>query len=83
MNTLTLLYIFLIAIAVVLMAALFALNDSCKKTEELNTAVLKEYRKVTDDYNELIEKYRKLAEENKDLKARLLYERTKDDANVL
>lgn len=83
MNTLTLLYIFLIAIAVVLMAALFALNDNCKKAEELNIAVLKEYRKVTDDHNELIEKYRKLAEENKDLKARLLYERTKDDANVL
>lgn len=83
MNTLTLLYIFLIAIAVVLMAALFALNDSCKKAEELNIAVLKEYRKVTDDYNKLIEGYRKLAEENKDLKAHLLYERTKDDANVL
>ena len=83
MNTLTLLYIFLIAIAVVSMAALFALNDSCKKAEELNTAVIKEYQKVTDDYNELLEDCRKLAEENKDLKARLLYERTKDDANVL
>lgn len=83
MNTLTLLYIFFVAIAVVLMAALFAMNDSCKKAEELNTVILKEYQKVTDDHNELIENYRKLAEENKDLKARLLYERTKDDANVL
>ena len=83
MNTLTLLYIFFVAIAVVLMAALFAMNDSCKKAEELNTAILKEYQKVTDDHNELIENYRKLAEENKDLKARLLYERTKEDANVL
>ncbi len=83
MNTLTLLYIFFIAIAVVLMAALFALNDSCKKAEELNTAVLKEYRKVTDDYNKLVDGYRKLAEENKDLKARLLYERTKENADVL
>lgn len=83
MNTLTLLYIFFVAIAVVLMAALFAMNDSCKKAEELNTVILKEYQKVTDDHNELIENYRKLAEENKDLKARLLYERTKGDANIL
>lgn len=83
MNTLILLYIFFVAIAVVLMAALFAMNDSCKKAEELNTVILKEYQKVTDDHNELIENYRKLAEENKDLKARLLYERTKEDANVL
>ena len=83
MNTLTLLYIIFIAISIVLTIILFALNDSCKKAEELNIAVFKEYRKVTDDHNELIEKYRKLAEENKDLKARLLYERTKDDANVL
>nr|DAJ93605.1 MAG TPA: protein of unknown function (DUF948) [Caudoviricetes sp.] len=83
MNTLTLLYIFFVAIAVVLMAALFAMNDSCKKAEELNTVILKEYQKVTDDHNELIENYRKLAEENKELKARLLYERTKEDANVL
>ena len=59
------------------------MNDSCKKAEELNTVILEEYQKVTDDHNELIENYRKLAEENKDLKARLLYERTKDDANVL
>lgn len=83
MNTLTLLYIFFVAIAVVLMAALFAMNDSCKKAEELNTVILKEYQKVADDHNKLIENYRKLAEENKDLKARLLYERTKNDANVL
>lgn len=83
MNTLTLLYIFFVAIAVVLMVALFAMNDSCKKAEELNTVILKEYQKVTDDHNELIENYRKLAEENKNLKARLLYERTKEDANVL
>lgn len=83
MNTLTLLYIFFVAITVVLMAALFALNDSCKKAEELNTVILKKYQKVTDDHNELIKDYRKLAEENKDLKARLLYERTKDNANVL
>lgn len=81
MNTPILLYIFLIA--VVLMAALFALNDSCKKAEELNTAILKEYRKVTDDYNKLVDGYRKLAEENKDLKARLLYERTKENADIL
>lgn len=83
MNTLTLLYIFFVAIAVVLMAALFALNDNCKKAEDLNTAILKEYQKVINDYNELLEDCRKLAGENKDLKARLLYERTKDDANVL
>lgn len=83
MNTLTLLYIIFIAISIVLMIILFAMNDSCKKAEDLSTAVLKEYRKVADDHNELIESYRKLAEENKDLKARLLYERTKDDANVL
>lgn len=83
MNTLTLLYIFFVAIAVVLMVALFAMNDSCKKAEELNTVILKEYQKVTDDHNELIENYRKLAEENKNLKACLLYERTKEDANVL
>ena len=83
MNTLTLLYIFFAAIAVVLMAALFALNDSCKKAEDLNTAVLKEYQRVINDHNELLEDCQKLAEENKDLKARLLYERTKDDANIL
>lgn len=83
MNTLTLLYIFFIAISIVLTITLFVMNDSCKKAEELNTVIFEEYQKVTDDHNELIENYRKLAEENKDLKARLLYERTKDDANVL
>lgn len=83
MNTLTLLYIFFIAISIVLTITLFVMNDSCKKAEELNTVILKEYQKVTDDHNELIENYRKLAEENKNLKARLLYERTKDDANLL
>lgn len=83
MNTLTLLYIFFIAISIVLTITLFVMNDSCKKAEELNTVILKEYQKVTDDHNELIENYRKLAKENKDLKARLLYERTKEDANIL
>lgn len=83
MNTLTLLYIFFIAISIVLTITLFVMNDSCKKAEELSTVILKEYQKVTDDHNELIENYRKLAEENKNLKARLLYERTKDDANLL
>lgn len=83
MNTLTLLYIFCFVIAIFLTIALFVMNDSCKKAEELNTVILKEYRKIADDHNELIESYRKLAEENKDLKARLLYERTKDDANLL
>lgn len=83
MNTLTLLYIIFIAISLILTISLFAINDNCKKAEELNTAVLKEYRKVINDYKELLKDCRKLAEENKDLKARLLYERTKDDANVL
>lgn len=83
MNTLTSLYILFIAISIILTITLFALNDSCKKAEELNTAVLKEYQKVINDYNELLKDCRKLAEKNKDLKARLLYERTKDDANVL
>lgn len=83
MNTLTLLYIFFIAISIVLTITLFAMNGICKKAEELNTVILEEYQKVTDDHNELIENYRKLAEENKDLKARLLYERTKEDANIL
>ncbi len=83
MNTLTSLYIIFVVISIILTISLFAINDSCKKAEELNTAVIKEYQKVTDDYNELLEDCRKLAEENKDLKARLLYERTKDDANVL
>ncbi len=82
MNTLTLLYIIFIAILIILTIALFVMNDSCKKAEELNTVIFKEYQKVTDDHNELIENYRKLAEENKDLKARLLYDRTKDDANL-
>lgn len=83
MNTLTSLYFFFVVISIILTISLFAINDSCKKAEELNTAVIKEYQRVTDDYNELVDGYRKLAEENKDLKARLLYERTKDDANVL
>ena len=83
MNTLTSLYIIFIAILIILTITLFAMNDSCKKAEELNTAVLKEYQRVINDHNELLEDCRKLAEENKDLKARLLYERTKDDANVL
>lgn len=83
MNTLTLLYIFYFVIAIVLAIMLFAMNDKCKKAEELNTAILKEYRKIADDHNELIESCRKLAEENKVLKARLLYERTKGDANLL
>ncbi len=83
MNMLTSLYIIFIAISIILTISLFAINDSAKKAEELNTAILKEYRKVINDYSELLEDCRKLAEENKDLKARLLYERTKDDANVL
>lgn len=83
MNTLTLLYIIFIAISLVLTITIFAMNDSCKKAEELSTATFKEYQKVINDYNELLKDCRKLAEENKDLKARLLYERTKDDANVL
>lgn len=83
MNTLTLLYIFFIAISIVLTIILFAMNGICKKAEELNTVILEKYQKVTDDHNELIENYQKLAEENKDLKARLLYERTKEDANIL
>lgn len=83
MNMLTMIYIIFIAFSIVLTIALFAMNDSCKKAEELNTVILEEYQKVTNDHNELIEDCRKLAEENKDLKARLLYERTKDDANVL
>nr|DAE49373.1 MAG TPA: protein of unknown function (DUF948) [Caudoviricetes sp.] len=83
MNTLASLYIIFIAISIVLTITFFAMNDSCKKAEELNTVILKKYQEVTDDHNELIENYRKLAEENKALKARLLYERTKDDANVL
>lgn len=82
MNTLTSLYIFFIAIAIVLTITLFVMNDSCKKQEELNINVLKSFRKVTNDYNELADKYQKLTEENKQLKARLLYERTQDDANV-
>lgn len=82
MNTLTLLYIFFIAIAIVLTITLFVMNDSCKKQEELNINVLKSFQKVTNDYNELADKYQKLTEENKQLKARLLYERTQDDANV-
>lgn len=83
MNTLTLLYIIFVAISIILTIALFAMNDNCKKVEELNTAVLKEYQRVINDHNELLKNHQKLAEENKDLKARLLYERTKDDANVL
>ena len=83
MNMLTSLYIIFIAISIILTISLFAINDSAKKAEELNTAILKEYRKVINDYSELLEDCRKLAEQNKDLKARLLYERTKDDANVL
>ena len=83
MNTLTSLYFFFVVISIILTITLFAMNDSCKKAEELNTAVLKEYQRVINDHNELLEDCRKLAEENKDLKARLLYERTKDDANVL
>lgn len=83
MNTLILLYIIFIAILIVLTITLFAMNDNCKKAEEINTAVLKEYQRVINDHKELLENCRKLAEENKDLKARLLYERTKDDANIL
>ena len=83
MNTLTSLYIIFVVISIILTITLFAMNDNCKKAEELNTAVLKEYQRVINDHNELLEDCRKLAEENKDLKARLLYKRTKDDANVL
>lgn len=83
MDKLTLLYIAFLAVVIILAVCFFALNDSCKKAEDLNTAVLKEYQRVINDHNELLEDCRKLAEENKDLKARLLYERTKDDANIL
>ena len=51
---------------------------------DLLYVIQSEYNKRTKMFeNELIENYRKLAGENKDLKARLLYERTKNDANVL
>lgn len=83
MDKLTLLYIAFLAVAIILAVCFFALNENCKKSEQLNIAVFKEYRKATNDYNELAEAHRKLAEENKQLKACLLYERTKDDANVL
>lgn len=83
MDKLTLLYIAFLAVVIILAVCFFALNDNCKKAEELNTAVLKEYQRVINDHKELLENCRKLAEENKDLKARLLYERTKDDANIL
>ncbi len=83
MDKLTLLYIAFLAVVIILAVCLFAMNDSCKKQEELNVATIKQYQKVANDYNELAEDHRKLTKENKQLKARLLYERTKDDANVL
>lgn len=83
MDKLTLLYIAFLAVVIILAVCFSALNDRCKKSEQLseelanrNDSILKEYRKLMKNYSEL-------AEENKDLKARLLYERTKDDANVL
>ena len=83
MDKLTLLYIAFLAVVIILAVCFFALNDSCKKSEQLseelanrNDLILKEYRKLMKNYSEL-------AGENKDLKDRLLYERTKDDANVL
>lgn len=83
MDKLTLLYIAFLAVVLILAVCFFALNENCKKSEQLseelagrNDLILKEYRKLMKNYSEL-------AEENKQLKARLLYERTKDDANVL
>lgn len=69
MNTLTVLYIAFLAAALVAMICIFAMNENCKKTEK--------------ERDQLVEGREQLIRENRQLKADLLYERTKDDANIL
>lgn len=76
MNTLTALYIAFLAAALVAMICIFAMNKNCKKTENILFDNLKERDQLVKDREQLIR-------ENRQLKADLLYERTKDNANVL
>ncbi len=75
MDALTLLYIIFIAVGIILAIYIFIMNENCKKQEELTSEVIEELETTIKLNAELID-------ENKQLKARLLYERTKDDANV-
>lgn len=73
MDILTIEYLLFIALAGVLTAVIFALNSSCKKAEEFSKQLI--------DHVEFLNRINKgLEEENKQLKANLLYERTKDNA---
>ncbi len=74
MDALTLLYIIFIAVGITLAIYIFIMNENCKKQEELTSEVIEELETTIKLNAELIE-------ENKQLKARLLYERTKDNAN--
>lgn len=76
MNTLTVLYIAFLAAALVAIICIFAMNENCKKTENILFDTLKERDQLVEDREQLIR-------ENRQLKAALLYERTKDNANVL
>lgn len=74
MDILTLEYLLFIALAGVLTAVIFALNSSCKKAEEFSGQLI-EHVETLNQINAELEK------ENKRLKANLLYERTKDNAD--
>lgn len=76
MDTLTVLYIAFLAAALVAMICIFAMNENCKKKENILFDTLKERDQLVEDREQLIR-------ENRQLKANLLYERTKDDANLL
>lgn len=81
MDTLNLFYIAFIASTIILAVCFFALNENCKKSERLNEELGKLNDTILDEHRKVLEAYRELTEENKQLKARLLYERTKDNAN--
>lgn len=83
MDKLTLLYIAFLAVVIILAVCFFALNKNCKKSEQLSEELANRNDLILRKYRKLMKNYSELAEENKDLKARLLYERTKDDANIL
>lgn len=76
MDTFTVLCIAFLAAALVAMICIFAMNENCKKTENILFDTLKERDQLVEDREQLIR-------ENQQLKAALLYERTKDDANLL
>lgn len=80
--TLNLLALGLAGALITLICLIAKLNDSCKRSENLNDALVADNNRLLKEYEKSAKERSELIKENKQLKARLLYERTQDDANV-